>query len=29
MSVLVSVAGLGFGYRKKPVLSDIDFEVKR
>jgi iron complex transport system ATP-binding protein len=29
MSVLVSVAGLGFGYRKKPVLSDITFQVER
>jgi iron complex transport system ATP-binding protein len=27
MSVLVSVAGLGFGYRKKAVLRDITFEV--
>lgn len=29
MSVLVSVVGLGFGYREKPVLSDITFEVER
>lgn len=29
MSMLVSVAGLGFAYRKKPVLSDITFGVER
>jgi iron complex transport system ATP-binding protein len=29
MSMQVSVAGLGFGYRKKPVLHDITFGVQR